>query len=89
MKKTDRRRMDSADKNSADKKIFPVISPLAAAVVAALWPASAVMAQDADAKADKAPIEEIVTTGSRIRRDTFSSAAPMDVVLAEAAAAKG
>jgi hypothetical protein len=31
----------------------------------------------------------IVTTGSRIRKDTFSSAAPMDVILTEAAATKG
>ena len=84
MKKTNRRCI-----NFANKDVIPVMSPLAAAVVAALWPASAVMAQSTDGEADKAPIEEIVTTGSRIRRDSFSSAAPMDVVLAEAAAAKG
>jgi len=84
MKNTIGCRIDSIDRN-----LFPVMSPLAAAVVAALWPASAVMAQDDEATADKAPIEEIVTTGSRIRRDSFSSAAPMDVVLAEAAAARG
>ena len=39
--------------------------------------------------ADEEAIEEIVTTGSRIRKDTFTSAAPMDVILTEAAAARG
>jgi iron complex outermembrane receptor protein len=84
MKKTNRRGIDFANKH-----MTPVISPLAAAVVAALWPASAVLAQDDDDTAVHEPIEEIVTTGSRIRRDSFSSAAPMDVVLTEAAASRG
>ena len=35
------------------------------------------------------PVEEVIVTGSRIRRDTFSSAAPMEVVLTEAAAPRG
>jgi iron complex outermembrane receptor protein len=64
------------------------MSPITAAVIGALWPASALMAQD-DVANDGEPIEEIVTTGSRIRKDTFSSAAPMDVILTEAAATKG
>ena len=34
-------------------------------------------------------IEEVIVTGSRIRRDTFTSAAPMDVVLTESAGARG
>ena len=62
------------------------LTPVAAAVMTALFPASAVMAQDQGAAEE---IEEIVTTGSRIRKDTFSSAAPMDVVLTEAAAVRG
>lgn len=73
---------------SEDSKLFPIVSPVAAAVIAALWPASALMAQDAGAD-DEETMDEVVTTGSRIRKDTFSSAAPMDVILTEAAAAKG
>jgi iron complex outermembrane receptor protein len=38
-----------------------------------------VLAQDEEAAASTA-IEEIVTTGSRIRKDVFTSSAPMDVV---------
>ena len=64
MKKTNRRCI-----NFANKDVIPVMSPLAAAVVAALWPASAVMAQSTDGEADKAPIEEIVTsTRSRLNK---------------------
>ena len=64
----------------------PALTPLAAAVMAALYPAGPAVAQDA---ADDAQVEEIVVTGSRIRRDSFSSAAPMDVVLTESAGARG
>lgn len=38
---------------------------------------------------DEEPIEEIITTGSRIRKDGFSSASPLDVVLTEQAAISG
>ena len=62
------------------------LTPVAAAVMTALFPASAVVAQEQGAAEE---IEEIVTTGSRIRKDTFSSAAPMDVVLTEEAAVRG
>ena len=62
------------------------LTPVAAAVMTALFPASAVLAQEQGADEE---IEEIVTTGSRIRKDTFSSAAPMDVVLTEEAAVRG
>jgi len=73
----------------SNKSTFtPVFTPLTAAVMTALVPSAAVMAQDADDGAEEV-IEEIVATGSRIRRDTFSSAAPMDVILAESAAARG
>ena len=47
------------------------------------------MAQDDETLTDAEPIEEIVATGSRIRKDTFTSAAPMDVILTEAAAVRG
>ncbi|MDH3988313.1 MAG: TonB-dependent receptor plug domain-containing protein [Gammaproteobacteria bacterium] len=62
------------------------LTPVAAAVMTALFPASAVLAQEQGADEE---IEEIVTTGSRIRKDTFSSAAPMDVILTEEAAVRG
>lgn len=48
------------------------------------------MAQDQDdATADEEKIEEIVVTGSRIKRSGFESAAPMDVILASEAAPLG
>ncbi len=47
-----------------------------------------VLAQEAD-EADDRAIDEIVTTGSRIRRDGFSSANPVDVVLTENAVVSG
>ena len=71
-----------------DNIVLPVVSPITAAVIGALWPASALMAQDNVAN-DEEVIEVIAVTGSRIRKDTFSSAAPMDVILTEAAATKG
>lgn len=46
-----------------------------------------VMGQDVEA--DDEPIEEIIATGSRIRRDSFSSSSPLDVVLTESAAVAG
>lgn len=65
-----------------------MLTPLAAAVMTALYPASPALAQD-DAVSSDQSIEEVIVTGSRIRRDTFSSAAPMEVVLTEAAAPRG
>lgn len=66
---------------------IPTLTPIAAAVMTALCPATAVVAQDTEASDES--IEEIVAIGSRIRRDSFSSAAPIDVVLTETASAKG
>lgn len=66
----------------------PILTPLAAAMLTALYPAGPAMAQADTASADES-IEEVIVTGSRIRRDTFSSAAPMEVVLTEAASARG
>ena len=74
---------------SASSRHSPVLTPLAAAVLAALYPFAPVMAQDDEDRADDTGVEEIVVTGSRIRQDTFSSAAPMDVVLTETAAVRG
>ncbi|MGH8224039.1 MAG: TonB-dependent receptor plug domain-containing protein, partial [Woeseiaceae bacterium] len=65
-----------------------MLTPLAAAVITALYPAGPALAQ-ADAASNDQPLEEVIVTGSRIRRDTFSSAAPMEVVLTEAAAPRG
>ena len=80
---------DDSRTNSSNKLLGPVNTPLAAAVLSALYPASEVMAQDDPALEGDEPIEEIVTTGSRIRKDTFTSAAPMDVILTDVAAARG
>jgi outer membrane receptor protein involved in Fe transport len=70
-------------------------SPLATAVSVALAASTLgispqLLAQEAeDAEADDDVIDEIVTTGSRIRRDQFSSNSPIDVVLTETAELKG
>lgn len=45
--------------------------------------------QDQDTADEDAVVEEIIVTGSRIRRDGFSSSAPMDIVLAEEAVVEG
>ena len=79
------KRQQRRDK-SVSRKWTPVLTPLAAAVMTALYPVAPAMAQD-NAEADD--IEEITVTGSRIRKDVFSSAAPMDVVLTESATARG
>ncbi len=65
------------------------MTPLAAAVVTALYPATAIMAQEDELPVDESAIEEVVVLGSRIRRDNFSSAAPIDVVLTESASVRG
>lgn len=65
-----------------------MLTPLAAAVMTALYPVGPALAQDNVVPNDE-PVEEVIVTGSRIRRDTFSSAAPMEVVLTEAAAPRG
>ncbi|MCB1845342.1 MAG: TonB-dependent receptor, partial [Halioglobus sp.] len=67
----------------------PVLKPLAAAIIAALYPLAPAMAQQADDADEEAVIEQIVVTGSRIKQDTFSSAAPMEVVRTEAASVRG
>ena len=46
------------------------------------------LAQD-DEMIDESNIEEVTVTGSRIRRDNFSSAAPMDVLLTDEASVRG
>ena len=54
--------------------------------------AQALAQDDADAATvtdDGAVIEEIIATGSRIKRDDFSSSTPIDVVKAEDAATRG
>jgi len=65
-----------------------VLTPVAAAMLAALHPGGPALAQEPDAE-EGGNVEQIVVTGSRIQRDTFSSAAPMDVVLTETAAVRG
>lgn len=65
----------------------PVVSPLAAAVMTALYPPAAALAQDNSN--DDETIEEVVVLGSRISRDSFSTASPVDVVLTDSATARG
>ncbi len=70
----------------------PALKPLAAAVLAALYPIVPAMAQDADEDREEQQagnVEQIVVTGSRIQKDTFSSAAPMEVVTTEMASVRG
>jgi outer membrane receptor protein involved in Fe transport len=72
-------------------------SPLASAVSIALASSSLgiapqVLAQAVDEEQeaqDQEVIDEVVTTGSRIRRDAFSSNSPIDVVLSETAQLRG
>lgn len=84
MTKPDRRRI-----HTGNNRFTPALTPLAAAVLTALYPFAPAMAQDDEGRAEDSGVEEIVVTGSRIRQDTFSSAAPMDVVLTETAAVRG
>lgn len=65
------------------------MTPLAAAIMTALYPVGSATAQEAGDQASGAEVEEIVVTGSRIRRDNFSSATPIDVIVTETAALKG
>ena len=74
------------------KKHSPALKPLAAAVLAALYPVGPAMAQDADEDREEqqaSGVEQIVVTGSRIQKDTFSSAAPMEVVTTDMADVRG
>lgn len=91
MRKSRARRRES-------QKYSPVLKPLAAAILAALCPAVPAMAQQAeedqpqaqeDQEQQRRDIEQVIVTGSRLRKDTFSSAAPMVVVEPELARARG
>ena len=67
-------------------------SPVATAVGIALAASTfgispQVLAQEFEE--DDETIEEIITTGSRISRDAFSSSAPIDVVLTQTARLRG
>jgi len=48
-----------------------------------------VMAQDADTDAEDDELEEVVVTGSRIRRSKIAASAPVDVIRADAAKLSG
>ena len=66
--------------------------PLAQAISLAIATSSLAISPQVlgqDVEADDEPIEEIIATGSRIRRDSFSSSSPLDVVLTEQAAVSG
>lgn len=61
------------------------------AIVGSLMLASQAIAQDPEAAAEEeeTKVEEIMVTGSRIKRDNFSSSSPMDIVRAEDATRMG
>jgi iron complex outermembrane receptor protein len=82
--------MRSSERSASGRRPVPAFTPLAAAVFAVLHPAAGALAQETEPAADEqGQDEELVITGSRIRKDTFTSAAPMDVVLTESAKVKG
>ena len=67
-------------------------TPLASAISISLAAGAFGMSQQAFAQAEdeaEQAVEEIVVTGSRIRKDVFTSSEPMDVVLTENAAIQG
>lgn len=82
----------SRPRQPESKKHSPALKPLAAAVLAALYPVMPAMAQDVDEDREEQQgngVEQIVVTGSRIQKDAFSSAAPMEVVTTEMAEVRG
>ena len=90
--------MRNSERSASGRRAKPRFTPLAAAVIAALHPVGTALAQEAEEAAEPAEVEEaaepaeietVVVTGSRIRKDSFSSAAPMDVVLTESAKVRG
>jgi iron complex outermembrane receptor protein len=77
----------STDAQNEARRV-PVLTPIAAAMVAALYPAVPVVAQEPPDE-EPSDVEQIVVTGSRIKHDAFSSAAPMEVVVTETAELRG
>lgn len=70
-------------------KKTPLAHAISCALAAgALGTAQPVLAQQEE-EADEQPVQEIVVTGSRIRKDVFTSSAPMDVILTEQASVRG
>ena len=63
-----------------------LVSSLAAVAVLGVVPAGPTFAQTDD---EEMEIEEIVTTGSRIRRDDFSSSSPISVIGGQAILEQG
>ncbi|MGY8985832.1 MAG: TonB-dependent receptor plug domain-containing protein [Sphingomonadales bacterium] len=59
------------------------------AIISSFMIANIALAQDNQTDGDEEAVEEVVVTGSRIKRDGFSSPAPMDVISASLAAPKG
>jgi iron complex outermembrane recepter protein len=68
----------------------PLASAISLVIAAAATGAGGIAwAQEAETVAQAAALEEIVVTGSRIRRDTYSAAEPMDVVAPSQAVVQG
>ena len=64
-------------------------TPLAAAISSVLATGSAMAPQVAMAQDDEVAIEEVVVTGSRIKKDVFTTSAPMDIVDVDVASVQG
>ncbi len=69
-------------------------TPLATAISSALFAGTLcatapVLAQLDDDVLEKGPVEEIVVTGSRIRKDVFTSSTPMDIIDVDEASIAG
>ena len=65
-------------------------TPIAAAISTAIAAGSGVAPQVASAQeAEAVELEEVVVTGSRIRKDAFTTTAPMDIVDIESASVQG
>lgn len=79
------------------QKFSPRKTPLASAISCALIASSlgisaqalAQAEQEEDSGLDADAVEEIVVVGSRIKKTIFTSSAPIDIILTEAAAARG
>ncbi|MDH3409571.1 MAG: hypothetical protein OEN51_09420, partial [Gammaproteobacteria bacterium] len=68
---------------SAFRHTAPGLTGLAIIACAAFLPASALVAQDQDVAAEEGLIDEIVTTGSAIKRVDLYNALPVQVITAD------
>jgi hypothetical protein len=72
----------TADKGAETMKKTPLASAISSILAAGTLSASGAALAQAQSNdvADDTPVEEVVVTGSRIRKDVFTSSAPMEVI---------